>query len=152
MFRTIKTDDFYIDFSLNFMFFPEPLPEGIFGGPERQSILTMMVLERFLVFLGTQHRAWERPNAAQGLLGSSWDAPGHLRAATFIFHGFATDLGAHLDGIPTFSDDVFDIFWARFGWFQSLISHGVRRWCSAPLTHSLVICKTTALKLTAIFF
>ena len=42
------------------MFFPNPLPETIFRGSKCPSMLTNTILDRFLIFLGSQNRPLNR--------------------------------------------------------------------------------------------
>ena len=49
------------------MFFPNPLPETIFGGSKCQPMLKSAILDRFSIPLGSQNRPWSHMIGQKGV-------------------------------------------------------------------------------------
>ena len=112
-------------FHVIFMFFPNPLPEGIFRGSKCPSILKSTILERSAISWGAENGAknpnniskidkkrsppleWERPEAD---LGAIWHRKRSKDAFSSIRDRFLVDFGRIFDEVQLIFDVVFQDF------------------------------------------
>ena len=100
-----KASNFASIFHSIFMFFPNPLPEGIFGGPKCRFMLKSAILGQLPIFREPQNGPLERHFRAKRSPKSKLFCTGSLPEPTWARHATQNGPRTH-----------FHRFWMDFGW------------------------------------